>query len=79
MFHPLLSDYSTLKDAELENKILDLGKKFRIAQQLGQGSVATQIMLVLTALKDEQSKRIQTMLKKSQGQDKNLDDLININ
>jgi hypothetical protein len=79
MYHPLLDDPSKLKDQDLENKILDLSRKYHIAARMGQGGVAQQIIVALDAYKSEQHRRqmenSQTMLKK---QNKGLDDLINV-
>ena len=69
----------SLKDADLENKILDLTKKYHIAARMGQGAVCDQIVTILGSLKEEQLRRGREMLKKTQsGQDKNLDDLIKV-
>ena len=79
MYHPLLDSPTNLKDAELENRILDLTKKYHIAARMGQGAVCEQIVTILSSLKDEQSRRSQEMVKKTQSnQNKNLDDLINV-
>ena len=79
MYHPLLDNPANLKDAELENRILDLTKKYHIAARMGQGIVCEQIITILSSLKDEQSRRGQEMIKKTQSnQNKNLDDLINV-
>jgi hypothetical protein len=69
----------SLKDADLENKILDLTKKYHIAARMGQGAVCDQIVTILGSLKEEQLRRGRDMLKKTQSnQDKNLDDLIKV-
>jgi len=79
MYHPLLDNPANLKDAELENRILDLTKKYHIAARMGQGVVCDQIVTILGSLKDEQLRRGQEMIKKTQSnQNKNLDDLINV-
>jgi hypothetical protein len=79
MYHPLLDNPANLKDAELENRILDLTKKYHIAARMGQGIVCEQIITILSSLKDEQSRRAHDMIKKTQSnQNKNLDDLINV-
>lgn len=80
MFNPLLPDYSTLKNSELEDKINDLAKKYNSAAKFGQGSVCYQISVILDALKEEQRTRQQNLVAKTQSdQNKNLDNLININ
>jgi len=80
MFNPLLSDPTKIKDQDLENKILDLSKKYQIAMRLGNGHVAQQIVLTLDTYKIEQQRRqaenMQALQKKSR--DQGLDDLINV-
>jgi histidinol phosphatase-like enzyme len=79
MFHPLLEDPSTLKDQELENKILDLSKKYHISLRMGQGGVANQILIALQMYKENQFIRQQELIKntiKKQGPE--IDDLINV-
>lgn len=79
MFHPLIESPANLKDAELESKIIDLSQKYLSAQRFGQGGLANQILVILLALKEEQSIRGQKLLQKSQtNQNKNLDDLIKV-
>jgi hypothetical protein len=80
MFNPLLPDPTKLKDQELENKILDLSKKYQIAMQLGNGSVAQQIVLSLDTYKVEQQRRQYEAMRELQKKTKNegLDDLINV-
>jgi hypothetical protein len=79
MYHPLLDDPSKLKDQDLENKILDLSRKYHIAARMGQGGAAQQIVVALDTYRTEQHRRqmanSQTLLKK---QNKGLDDLINV-
>lgn len=79
MYHPLLEDPRNLKDQDLENKILDLGRKYHIAARMGQGGVCQQILIALETYKDEQHRRqaeaARELLKK---QNKDLDDLINV-
>jgi hypothetical protein len=80
MFHPLLADPRKIKDQDLENKILDLSKKYHIAARSGQGSVANQILVALETYKEEQRRRqhiaSQTVIKDQNN--KGLDDLINV-
>ena len=79
MFHPLLGDLSKIKDTELENRILDITKKYHIAIRLGQGGVAQQIITVLEVYRIEQSKRQQLSMQSTmKKQNKDLDDLINV-
>ena len=79
MYNPLMENPLSLKDADLENKILDLTKKYHIAARMGQGVVCNQIVTILNSLKEEQLRRGRELLKKTQSnQDKNLDDLIKV-
>jgi hypothetical protein len=79
VFHPLLENPSLLKDQDLENKIMDLSKKYHIAARMGQGGACQQIAMALDAYKEEasirQAKQMQDTIRKQNG---NLDDLINV-
>jgi hypothetical protein len=79
MFHPLLGDPRKLKDQDLENKIIDLSRKYGIAASMGQGGACFQIITALDMYKSEQMRRqaenMKTIVKK---QNKDLDDLINV-
>lgn len=79
MFNPLLANPADLKDAELEERILDLTRKYGIAARTGMNQVLPQIIVVLNTYREEMAKRNQTALqgatKKNNG---NLDDLINV-
>lgn len=79
MFHPLLDSPTTLKDQDLEAKILDLSKKYHIAARLGQGGACYQIAIALESYQEEQRSRqqrvMQDTIKKQNG---DLDDLINV-
>lgn len=80
MYNPLLSDPSKLKDADLESKILDLSKKYHIAARMGHGAVCDQIISALNMYKEEQYRRqVEATQKIVKKQDKDLDDLINVN
>lgn len=73
-------DPATLKDADLENKILELSKKYHTAANLGNGALAEQVLTLLVTLKDEQLKRSQQLLAKTARNDnKDLGDLIKVN
>jgi hypothetical protein len=79
MFHPLLENPTKLKDQELENKILDLTRKYHIAASMGQGQICQQVIVILETLKEEQNKRQQESMKSAmKKQNKDLDDLINV-
>jgi hypothetical protein len=75
--HPLLSDLSGLKDAELEQKIFDLGRKYFMTNNI---EVRQQMSMVLDGLKSELSRRRQAALDKMMNsKDKTLDNLIKVN
>lgn len=79
MYHPLLEDPKKIKDQDLENKIQELTKKYYLAARMGQGLVCAQILTILDMFKSELQKRqmasMQNLIKK---QNKDLDDLINV-
>lgn len=80
MYNPLLTDPSKLKDADLESKILDLSRKYHIAARMGHGAVCDQIISALNMYKEEQYRRqVEATQKLAKKQDKDLDDLINVN
>ena len=80
MYNPLLGDPSKLKDADLDGKILDLTKKYHIAARMGHGAVCDQIISALNMYKEEQYRRqVEATQKLAKRQDKDLDDLINVN
>jgi hypothetical protein len=75
--HPLLNDLSSLKDAELEQKIFDLGRKYFMTNNV---EVRQQMSMVLDGLKSELGKRRQAQLDKMMNtKDKTLDNLIKVN
>ena len=78
MYNPLLPDLSKIKNEDVDNKITELMRKYFIAARSGQGSVCSQISVVLTAYKDEQFNRQMLANKKLASQNKNLDDYINV-
>jgi hypothetical protein len=79
MFNPLLPDPATLKDAELEARVLELGRKYTIASRTGMNQVIPQILVALDLYRTELTKRsyesLQNTARKTNG---NLDDLINV-
>ena len=80
MYHPLVSDPRKFKDQELDDKIQELSKKYHLAARSGQGGICTQILAALDMFKAEAERRriesIDNLIKK---QNKDLDDLINVN
>ena len=80
MFNPLLPDLSKIKDADLENKVLDLNQKFHASMRMGQGGLAQQVAITLEAYRYEQQRRQAEAMKTLQEKQKKqgLDDLINV-
>lgn len=80
LYNPLLPDPSTLKDAELDERINELSRKYYIAARTGMNQVIPQILMALEMYKIEMSKRgqqaLQNTAKRTNG---NLDDLIKVN
>ena len=76
MFHPLEGDLSHLKDAEVEEKLLELNKKYNQAARLGNPEVLTQISTFVTIYREEMHKRyLNAKLEQDEG---DLDTLINV-
>lgn len=76
MIHPLQEDLSQLKDAEVEQKVQELTRKYFAAARLGNRQVLTQISIFLTIYKEELSRRY---VEKSRTElNGDLDQLINV-
>ncbi len=74
--HPLISDFSNLKDSEIETKINDLTKKYFMTYNPG---VQAQISAVLDSYKEELANRRQAEWQKMMdSRNKDLDKLINV-
>lgn len=79
MYNPLLTDPSKIKDSELENKIQELAKKYHIAARMGYGQVCEQLIIALNLYKEEAQRRHKESTEKIvKKQDRDLDDLINV-
>jgi hypothetical protein len=79
MFNPLLDDFTQLKDADLESRMVDLNKKYSIALRTGNSHLAQQVGMVIEAVRQETLRRQAEATKKlMQKQNKDLDDLINV-
>jgi predicted transcriptional regulator of viral defense system len=77
MIHPLAESFSGLKDAELENKVQELSKKFFMAAN--NPAVQNQIILLLDMYKAELNTRRQKVWQEQyQKRDTDLDSLINV-
>lgn len=75
--HPLAEDFSQLKDAEIESKILDLSKKYWAT---GNPAVQHQISMLLEMYNAEMGiRRAKVWQQQYQNRDKGLDKLINVN
>lgn len=75
--HPLVSDLSSLKDSELENKINELTRKYFMTHTF---ELQAQISLVLDSYKEElNNRRAREYEKMMSSRDKGLDKLINVN
>lgn len=75
MIHPIVEDIEKIDDAVLEEKILDLTKKYFTAHRLGKPELLTQIQMIITIYKEE---RLRRHLTKKNDLDKDLDQLINV-
>lgn len=77
VINPLLEDLSNLKDAEIENKIQDLSKKYWQARN---PDVKMQIANFLNIYKEElTTRRAKAWEQQYQKRNKDLDDLIQVN
>jgi hypothetical protein len=75
--HPLAEDFSKLKDAEIESRIQDLGKKY---WQSHNPTVQRQISMFLEMYQEElKSRRAKMWQQEYQKRDKGLDELIKVN
>lgn len=75
--HPLIENLNELKDSELENKILDLSKKY---WQSRNPEVQNQIVMILDMYNEElKNRRAKLWQQQFQNRDKGLDKLINVN
>ena len=75
MFHPLVSDLSEFKDQEIENRLLELNKKYYAAARLGSQDLLTQLSTIITIYREELVKRHTRKLKDADG---DLGQLINV-
>ena len=76
MFNPLVNDFSQLSDAEVEQKIIELGRKYWQARN---PQLQEQISTILEMYKQEiHSRRAKQALKNQEDGDNSLDSLINV-
>lgn len=77
MFHPFQEDVTALTDAELDQKIQQVTRKYYQIARLGKAELLTQVQTFVTIYKDEFSRRQATRkLETNNGDD--LDQLINV-
>ena len=76
MFHPFQEDPKELNDTQLQERISELSKKYTQAARLGKGELLTQLQTFVTIYRDEVRRR--AMQQKIQANDKDLDQLINV-
>jgi hypothetical protein len=77
MFHPFQEDPKQLTDTELTQKISELSKKYTQASRLGNAQLLTQLQTFVTIYTDEPRRRPMQPIK-TNDQDKDLDQLINV-
>lgn len=75
MFHPLLSSLEVFKDQEIENRLIELNKKYHAAARMGSRDLLTQLSTLVTIYREELAKRHALKLKQS---DTDLGQLINV-
>ena len=76
MIHPLAEDFSQLKDADIEQKVQDLSKKYWMVSN---PAVKQQISLLLDMYKTELgARRAKLVQQEYQKRDKDLDNLIKV-
>lgn len=76
MFNPFVNDLNELSDQELENKTIELSKKYWQTQN---PDVRVQIQTVLNMYREElKVRRAQEKVKNQDNDDNSLDNLINI-
>jgi hypothetical protein len=75
MFHPLCGDLTQFKDQDVENKLLELNKKYYAAARLGSQDLLTQLSTFITIYKEELTMRHTQKLKQADG---DMGQLINV-
>lgn len=76
MFHPLVNDLSNLKESEIEEKLIDLNKKYYAAARMGSRDLLTQLSTIITMYREELKLRYSR--KNQQDDDDDLGQLINV-
>ena len=75
MLHPLSGDLSQFKDQDIENRLLELNKKYFAAARLGSRDLLTQLSTFITIYRQELAKRHADKMKST---DSDLGQLINV-
>lgn len=75
--HPLQHNLSSLTDAEIENKLIELTRKYYQCMRLSPGAV-TQVLLLMEDYRNEQQRRLSTK-DQQLNTDTDLNDLIKVN
>ena len=76
MFNPLVDNFADLTDTEVEQKIIELGRKYWMTRN---PDVQAQIATILDMYKQEaQTRRAKSYQKIQENDDSDLDSLINI-
>jgi hypothetical protein len=75
MFHPLSGSLTEFKDQDVENKLLELNKKYYAAARLGSQDLLTQLSTFITIYKEELTMRHTQKLKQADG---DMSQLINV-
>lgn len=76
MFNPLVDSFDLLSDQEIEDKIVELGRKYWMTRN---PDVQAQIAVILDMYKQESySRRAKNFQKSQENSDSDLDNLINI-
>jgi len=78
MFHPFQEDPKELTETELTQRISELSRKYTQAARLGKPELLTQIQTFVTIYRDEIRRRAMQPIKANDDQDKDLDQLINV-
>jgi hypothetical protein len=75
MLHPLIGDLTEFKDQDIENRLIELNKKYYAAARLGSQDLLTQLSTCITIYREELGKRHTLKLKQA---DNDLGQLINV-
>lgn len=75
MLHPLEPNLTNLKDNEIEEKLIELNKKYHAAARLGSRDLLTQLSTFITIYREELRSRY---ARRSQQSDDDLGQLINV-